>query len=78
MQALSRQSDYPGLRFGQASMMGRNGQRVVEGRCKGAIPISDMVRRKDLRQKGIHITRKTRMYMSRARNHKKFMPGAEV
>lgn len=33
---------------------------------------------KDLRQKGIHITRKTRMYMSRARNHKKFMPGAEV
>ena len=33
---------------------------------------------KDLRQKGIHIMRKTRMYMSRARNHKKFMPGAEV
>lgn len=33
---------------------------------------------KDLRQKGIHNTRKTRMYMSRARNHKKFMPGAEV
>ena len=52
VQALTRQSDYPGLRFGHASMMGRNGQRVVEGRCKGGIPISDMVRRKDLGGKG--------------------------
>lgn len=33
-------------------MMGRNGQRVVEGRCKRGIPISDMVRRKDLGGKG--------------------------
>lgn len=33
-------------------MMGRNGQRMVEGRCKGGIPISDMVRSKALRGKG--------------------------
>lgn len=44
--------DYPGLRFGWASRMGRDWQRVVEGRCKGGIIISDVVRNKALRGVG--------------------------